>query len=225
MTSDSPRPAPPLKLRTPRSAAAAGIIFACLLGLSMALIQFEVPESDRYNPSWLSDGSGYVPLAVTLVPFAAIAFLWFMGVIRDHFGSAEDRFFATVFLGSGILLIASMFVWIGVLGATVAAADVSPTWLDSDSYLFVTAFSDIMGSTIMVRMAGVFVMSTSTIWLRTGVMPRWVGIVSIAIAASMLLGAGGIRMLRFLFPLWVLAVSILILIAASKSSDVDATPS
>lgn len=35
---------------------------------------------------------------------AGIAFLWFIGVIRDRSGAHEDRFFATVFLGSGLRL-------------------------------------------------------------------------------------------------------------------------
>ena len=37
-----------------------------------------------------------------LMPFAGIAFLWFIGVVRDGFGRYEDKFFASVFLGSGI---------------------------------------------------------------------------------------------------------------------------
>ena len=42
-------------------------------------------------------------MAVNLVPFAGIAFLWFIGVLRDRLGALEDRFFATVFLGLGML--------------------------------------------------------------------------------------------------------------------------
>jgi hypothetical protein len=39
-----------------------------------------------------------------LAPFAGIAFLWFIAAIRSQLGEREDRFFATVFLGSGLLL-------------------------------------------------------------------------------------------------------------------------
>jgi hypothetical protein len=42
-------------------------------------------------------------LAVNQVPFAGIAFLWFIGMLRDRLGEFEDRFFATVFFGSGLL--------------------------------------------------------------------------------------------------------------------------
>ena len=64
-------------------------------------------------------------VALNLVPFAGIAFLWFIGVLRDRIGEREDRFFATVFLGSGLLFVAMMFVAAAVAGAVIAAAAVS----------------------------------------------------------------------------------------------------
>jgi hypothetical protein len=39
-----------------------------------------------------------VAIGLNLIPFAGIAFLWFIGVIRDRIGAHEDRFFATVLL-------------------------------------------------------------------------------------------------------------------------------
>ena len=50
-----------------------------------------------------------VSIALHLLPFAGIAFLWFVGVVRDRLGENEDRFFATVFLGSGLLFVAMLF--------------------------------------------------------------------------------------------------------------------
>ena len=44
---------------------------------------------------------------MNLIPFAGIAFLWFIGVLRDRLGEQEDRFFATVFFGSGLLFLGS----------------------------------------------------------------------------------------------------------------------
>ena len=60
----------------------------------------------------LSDG---ILFGLGLVPFAGIAFLWFIGVVRDLIGDAEDRFFATVFLGSGILFVAIVFVLVNLV--------------------------------------------------------------------------------------------------------------
>ncbi len=47
--------------------------------------------------------------ATGLAPYAGIAFLWFLGVIRDRLGKLEDQFFSTVFFGSGLLFVAMMF--------------------------------------------------------------------------------------------------------------------
>jgi hypothetical protein len=55
-------------------------------------------------------------LALYLVPFAGIAFLWFIGVLRDRLGELEDRFFATVFFGSGLLFLAMLFASAAVAG-------------------------------------------------------------------------------------------------------------
>ena len=44
-----------------------------------------------------------------LAPFAGIMFLWFIAVVRDQIAQREDRFFATVFFGSGLLFVALLF--------------------------------------------------------------------------------------------------------------------
>jgi hypothetical protein len=88
------------KLKTPR-AALAGIVFAVLFSSSVVLIRLAIPANPTESGVWLKDRAGIVSLAVSLLPFAGIAFLWFIGVVRDHIGSLEDQFLATVFFGSG----------------------------------------------------------------------------------------------------------------------------
>src|SRR5688572_11245736 len=87
-------------LRTPRAAAIAGIVFAVLLAISFILLRLSMPSDPLEPGRWLSTGSSTVALALNLIPFAGIAFLWFVGVLRARLGELEDRFFATVFLGS-----------------------------------------------------------------------------------------------------------------------------
>ena len=105
-------------LRTPRSAAVAGIAFSVLFTVALVLVRTVVPSDPSDAGEWLSDGSrrDAVLFALGLVPFAGIAFLWFVGVLRDRVGDAEDRFFATVFLGSGLLFVAMLFVAVGRRG-------------------------------------------------------------------------------------------------------------
>src|SRR5436309_9940882 len=92
-------------LRTPKAAAIAGILFSILLGLVFCLLRISVPADPQEPGSWLNTNSNTVALALNLVPFAGIAFLWFIGVLRDRLGQLEDRFFATVFFGSGLLFL------------------------------------------------------------------------------------------------------------------------
>ena len=82
-------------VRAPRAAAIAGIIFSILLMTSFILIRVAVPANPLEAGVWLQTGAGKVVLALNLVPFAGVAFLWFIGVLRDRLGEREDRFFAT----------------------------------------------------------------------------------------------------------------------------------
>ena len=104
------------RLRAPRAAAVAGIIFSALLIISLLLLRHSVPVLPIEASAWLRESSGTVSLSVNLVPFAGIAFLWFIGVLRDRLGKREDRFFATVFMGSGLLFLATLFVAAAFVG-------------------------------------------------------------------------------------------------------------
>ena len=92
----------------PRAAAVAGVIFAVLLIVSLGLVRLAVPADPSEPGSWLIDPDrrSALRVALNLVPFAGIAFLWFLGVIRSRLGTQEDQFLATVLLGSGVLFVA-----------------------------------------------------------------------------------------------------------------------
>ena len=80
--------------------------FSVLLIVVFWLLRTSIPADPQEPGSWLNSNSGSVTLALNLMPFAGIAFLWFIGVLRDRLGQQEDRFFATVFFGSGLLFLA-----------------------------------------------------------------------------------------------------------------------
>lgn len=232
MTAESaPNDAAPLtesRLRTPQAAAYAGIVFALLIIVAMLLIQAAVPDDAATDPGWLDDGESGVAIAITLVPFAAIAFLWFIGVLRDLLGAHEDQFFGTVFLGSGLLFLGGVFVWIATIAATLASSNVSPDeFAASPSYVFAASLIKVMGSVVILRMAGVFMFSTAMMWLRTGVVPRWLVIITFVGAVVLLIGGPAMRLVRVSFPVWVLVVSITILVVQrrrSAGSDVAPRP-
>jgi hypothetical protein len=106
----------------PGAAAVAGIVFSVLLITSLVLIRISIPDDPLEAGDWLAGRWRGVSLALNLLPFAGIAFLWFIGVVRDRLGNNEDRFFATVFLGSGLLYLAMLFT-------SAAASVVFPLWM------------------------------------------------------------------------------------------------
>ena len=74
----------------------------------------------------MREQSKIITFALGLLPFAGIAFLWFMGVARDRLGHLEDQFFSTLFFGSGLLYLAMTFVTVAVAGGIIAIYAVDP---------------------------------------------------------------------------------------------------
>jgi hypothetical protein len=162
---------------------------------------------------WLDAQANTVTLALGLVPFAGIAFFWFTGVIRDHIGDREDRFFATIFLGSGIAYVVLIFIFAATIGAIFSSYTMASNLLvDNDVFIFGFMFmNEILGNYIL-RIAGVYMFSIATIWTRTEVMPRWLTIFTYILALVFLFFAGSIQVARYIFPGWVFLTSVYILI-------------
>jgi hypothetical protein len=201
-------------LRTPRAAAIAGIAFALLLGTALVLLRIAVPADPREAGTWLDDTwrKNSVEVALNLIPFAGLAFLWFVGVIRDRIGAAEDRFFATVFLGTAFLFVGMLFVAAaladGLFGTEVqrGSARISPeVWRFGrhTTYLVLTVYA--------MRMAGAFTISATTIAVRLGIIPRWLTAFGWIVALVLLLTVATFAWVALLFPLWVLVLSVYLL--------------
>ena len=105
------------RLTTPRSPAAAGIVFALLFGTTLTLLRTAIPADADTGTDRLDESAPQLRTSLTLRPFAGIAFLLLIGVIRDRLGDYEDRFFATGLLGSGLLFLTMVFVATAIAGA------------------------------------------------------------------------------------------------------------
>ncbi|HEY2264497.1 MAG TPA: hypothetical protein VGI96_17875 [Streptosporangiaceae bacterium] len=207
-------------LRTPRAAAAAGIIFSVLLITALTLLRLSAPPSPAVAGTWLTD-SGHraaVAIGLNLVPFAGISFLWFIGVLRDRIGEREDRFFATVFLGSGLLFVAMLFVAAAAAGALVAGATSSAPPGSGTLVLGRNVTTSLL-NVYSMRMAAVFTLSTVTIARRTQIVSRWLTLAGLACALVLLVGIGITPWVELLFPLWILALSLDILSAGFRASS------
>jgi hypothetical protein len=200
-------------LTTPRAAAIAGIVFSLLLMASMLLIRTSIPADPLAAAADPLKHSRRISLALQLMPFAGISFLWFVGVLRDRLGVLEDRFFATVFLGSALLFLAMIFLAASVAGGIIRLAlSGSGNVIGSEAYTLARIQVYQAMNTYAIKMAGVFMTSTSTIALRTGIVPRWMAFLGFALALILLLSVGVIQWILLVFPLWVLLMSTYILI-------------
>jgi hypothetical protein len=198
-------------LKTPRAAAIAGMVFSVLLIVVFWLLRSAVPADPQEPGSWLNTDSGKIALALNLVPFAGIAFLWFIGVLRDRLGEHEDRFFATVFFGSGLLFLAMLFATAALAGALITSFAVAPAQLiGSATFNFARAAVYNLMNIYTVKTAGVFMITTSTIAIYTGFTPRWLAILGYALAPVLLFGSYHLTWGFAVFPLWVLLISIYI---------------
>jgi len=200
-------------LKTPRAAAVAGVVFSVLLIAALWLLRTSIPADPLEPGVWITTGAGNVALALNLIPFAGIAFLWFIGALRDRLGPLEDRFFATVFFGSALLFLAMLFAGAAIIGAIVLVATVEPKALiSSTTFHFARAAAYNIMNVYAIKMAGVFMISTSTVALYTGFAPRWIAILGYVLALGLLLGSYYIGWSIVVLPGWVFLVSIHILI-------------
>jgi hypothetical protein len=208
------------RLTTPRAAAVAGILFALFYGASLVLIRLSIPSDLGANTTWLETNGRTVSLALNLVPYAGIAFLWFIGVIRDRLGDLEDRFFATVFLGSGILFLGLTFVGAALAGGMLISYGIEKNLLISSGlYIYSRAVMYNVLNIYAIRMAGVFMMSLGTIWLRTGLMHRGWAFATYGLALMLLLSISFSVWVTIVFPGWVLAVSLYFLFLNLRNSS------
>lgn len=214
------------ELRTPRAAGVAGLIFAVLFIGSLLLSRVPGDGSAATFEQWYA-GTGQTTLVLVGlygIPFAGIAFLWFIGVVRDRVGEREDRFFSTVFLGSGLLFVAMLFAAAAAGSALAMRVDTmgaSAALLDPASLQFARALTYAFLYVYAARTAGVFMIVTSTIVWRTEAVPRWVAIAGLVIALLLLLSVRYFQLIIMLFPLWVALVSLFILFTRG-SADLDA---
>src|SRR5262245_4076373 len=212
-------------LRTPRAAGIAGVLFALLLTSALVLVRLAAPANPDDAAALLTDPGRrrLIVLALNLVPFAGIAFLWFIGVVRDRIGQREDRFFATVFLGSGLLFVAMLFV-----ASAVDAGFLADAAARLGASQEVSGLGRLVGAVVLhiyaMRMAAVFTISTATIGLRTGFIPRWLGFSGYAVALVLLLTIDVTPWVELLFPLWILLLSIDTLVEGFKMVPVGETP-
>ena len=209
-----------LGLTTPRAAGVAGIVFSVLFVTALVLLRQTLGRGlDTRTVMANVTGHGSTPalLGLYAVPFAGISFLWFIGVVRDRIGEREDRFFATVFFGSGMLFVAMMFASAAVIGGLVAGArfgTATPTDIATVGFARSVGYSFLF--VYAAKAAGVFTLATSTI-VRRSRWPRWTYLSGFAVAAALILSISFFELVVLLFPAWVTAISVYVLLTGARA--------
>lgn len=206
------------QLKTPRAAAIAGIAFSLLFVTSLVLIRTTVPADPLEPGTWLASDLKTVAFAIYLFPFTGIAFLWFIGVLRDRMGAQEDRFFATVFMGSGLLFLAMLFTAGAMTAGIILAFRTMPDRLfESGLYAFGRAAAYQLVNVYAIKMAAVFMISASTAAIRARIFPRWMALLGYGLALLLLLSTGYVFFWApLVLPLWVLLISVNFLFSKQK---------
>jgi hypothetical protein len=195
-------------LRTPRAAAIAGIVFSTMLIQAFWLLRVSIPTESLISKEWLGDHARTIATALGLIPLSGIAFLWLIGVVRDRLGQREDRLLATVLLGSGLLFLAMLFAAAAVASAAVIAFNATPDQaLDPRVLAFARTLVSELINVYATKMAGVFMFSTSTIAIYTGVAPRYISYLGYGLALFLVFGSHYLDWSIFAFPAWVLLLS------------------
>jgi hypothetical protein len=163
--------------------------------------------------AWTDTNRSRIELSLELMPLAGLAFLWFVGVVRDKMGAFEDQFFATVVQGSGLLFLAMTFCAFAIGAGMLTAYNIGGSQaLTSNIYLVNQSIMSQIFNTYAIKMAAVFMFSLSTLWLRTGVMPRALSFFTYLMAIIMFVSLSLSRWMVLIFPVWVLCVSIYIMV-------------
>ena len=211
----------PKRFRSIESVAVAGLIFAVLSFISLILLNpqpnFSAPDSEI--TAWYSDPTNRTSLTVglTLATVAAISFLWFIAVIRRRVGDREDRFFATVFFGSGILLTGVYLVGAAVLASPAITVDLADGRVPDASVL--AALNGLGKGLLLIvlnKVQAVFVISTSALAFRTNTFSRWLSYTGYGMGLIMFLWPIISEPIGLAFPVWVGILSVALLVRRSE---------
>lgn len=220
---DAPAIAARRELTTPRAAGIAGIVFAGLFVTSIVLLRIATGRSLSAQTVIRNVTGHDSTLAIAglyLAFFAAVAFLWFMAVLRDRIGSREDKFFATVFMGSGLLFVALFLAGATAVGALAAGARFgSATSLDAAVVNYARSLGYTFLFVFATKAAGLFTIVTSTMLLRLARWPRWTAFTGYAAALMLLLSITFFEPIILLFPAWVALMSVYVLLTVGHAAD------
>ena len=207
--------------------AVAGAAHAILFVLSFWLVS-DIPRSsasDQAIIDYYDSGSQRLVSIVGLyvMPFSAIAFMWFTVSLRAWAAGVQRReniLLANMQLVSGIVYITLVLIGSAAISVTATAAQFTDGPIDPDLARLFPGYGRTVIAVLGLRIAAVFVVTTSNIGRSAGILPKWFVYAGFVIAIFMLLSASLTRFLMLVFPLWLLLLSTILLIEALRISPI-----
>jgi hypothetical protein len=207
-----------------RTSGVAGIVFATLFVIALVFVHRApgLSDSDTVYANFYASGHGsdLVTVGLYLVPFAGIAFLWFMAAVRTlllglpHTPSPVQQVLQQA---SGVLFVAMLYAGTALVGAIalltvysdnpVPSADVART-MTSAGFGMVFVFG--------VRAAGMFLLTTTALARSGGLMARPLAILSLIAGVFLLVSTTVHPAVLLVFPGWVTLVSVLALVRPGR---------
>jgi hypothetical protein len=198
-----------------RAGGIAAIVFVVLFVIGF-LMTTDTPDTDESNLKWIRyfADSGHrrqIIAGVIMLTLAAVAFLIFLGVLRERLRAAApgSEWFATVVFASGIVfvaMVAAMGLGVGSVAASVTFGD-APVPRDAD--IMRTLESVAFGALLLfgAASAGLLIFITSIVSGRGALLPGWLVVTGYVVGVIVFLG-GLLFFPIILFLLWMLAIGI-----------------
>jgi hypothetical protein len=208
-----------------RMSAVSGIVFAGLFVASLVLVRQApgIAAPDRVYADFYTVGKGNVLVTAGLyiVPFAGITYLWHMSATRtliESLPGSSSEVARWLQLASGVLFVCMLFTGTAAVGAVALLTVFSDTPLPSPEVArTLTGAGYGMVFVFGVRAAGMYMITTTTLTRRRGLLPRWVAVVGYLGATFLLVSTTFHPATLLVFPGWVLLLSVVLLVAAGRS--------
>lgn len=203
--------------------AGVGMAFAILFLLAYWFLS-EIPDVTASDAElaafYLSDYRRLPILAgVYIQPFAGIAFLWFIVALRMWISASARRISelsSNIQLISGIIFIAVFFVSAAATASTAAVIQFSSAPFSPTAARLLPQFGNTLTFVFAMRMAAMFIFTTSNIGRGARILPRWFLILGYIVGVFLLLSAGFRSLFVLAFPVWMIILCILLLHRASR---------
>jgi hypothetical protein len=198
-----------------------GIAHSLLLMTAFFLLRSQAPSVDAPDGEIVDfygdAGNRRIVLlaGIYLIPFAAIAFIWFIVALRMWATYSVRRasiLFANVQLVSGIIYIGLLLAAGAAISIPAASMSLSDGPLDPDFARQFPHYGVTLFLVLSMRMAAMYVFSTTSFLRTSGLLPRWFLVLGGVVGLALLLSASVSPLLILVFPTWLLVLCVILLI-------------